>query len=134
MRWFESSRPSRVRASHEPAAVLVTSLATVLACFERGDVTDALPAFSEHCVYREPGKEPVIGRTALAAHWNAFVASGVRWRFFVDGIIAEGRRACVIYRFGVARGEADAWRERAGCAVVQFDAHDTIEEWREYDG
>ena len=126
MRWFESSHPS--------FAMSAPALAAALAAFERGDVESALPRFSKNCVYREPHKEPLVGRDAIAAHWNAFVTTGVRWRFNVDRVIAEGDAACVVYRFAIAKGEGDAWRERAGCAVIRIGARGLIEEWREYDG
>ena len=110
------------------------ALAAALEAFGRGDLESALPWFSQDSSYREPRKEAVAGRDAIAAHWAAFAASGVRWRFLVDGVIADGERACVIYRFAVAKGEGTAWRERAGCAVISIGAHGLIEEWREYDG
>ena len=124
MRWFESSRPSVMRRT----------LDAVLDAFERGDLDDALPWFSQTCVYREPRGESIVGRDALAAHWAAFAASGVRWRFSVDRVIAGDDAVCIVHRFAMPEGDGTAWRERAGCAVVRFDARGFIEEWREYDG
>ena len=49
-------------------------------------------------------------------------------------MIAEGARACVVYRFAVGGGDGEPWRERAGCATVRFDERGQIEEWREYEG
>jgi len=52
----------------------------------------------------------------------------------IDDVIAEGARACVVYRFALGGGDGKPWRERAGCATVRFDERGQIEEWREYEG
>jgi ketosteroid isomerase-like protein len=113
--------------------VVRPSLATALDAVTRGSLSDALPSFAEDASYAEARKEPIRGRRAIAAEFARFGAAGVPFRFTVDDVIADGNRACVIYRFAVRTGEGDVWRERAGCAVVRFDERDQIEEWREYE-
>lgn len=83
--------------------------------------------------YGEAGREPIAGRHALVAHFTRFFRDGPRWRFDVDEILAEGARACVVYRFAV-EGTGGTWSERAGCAVVRFDTNGAISAWREYEG
>ncbi len=125
MRWFESSRPSMTPPGLEP----------ILEAFEEGDLERAAGCFAERGVYRESGGQPpIVGRPAIAAHYAAYTASGVRWRFLVDDVIGDEDRACVVYRFQIAEGDGETWRERAGCATVRLDAGGQIAEWREYDG
>jgi len=89
-------------------------------------------------VYREPRKTPFRGRDAIAAEFARFAASGVAFRLIVEGVIDGAADACVAYRFAVrddgGEGRGDAWRERAGCAIVRFDERGQIAEWREYEG
>jgi hypothetical protein len=84
-------------------------------------------------VYREAGREPLIGRAAITGHFTRFFRDGPVWRFEVDDIFTSGVRACVVYRFAV-KGPGVEWRERAGCAVVGFDPSGSIAVWREYEG
>ena len=113
---------------------LQRTLADVLDAFTRADLGAAAAGFAEHGAYREARKPPVRGRAAVAAHFARFSASGAVWKFFVDDVIADGDRACVVYRFAVAGGGDEGWRERAGCALVRLDVRGHIEEWREYEG
>ncbi len=110
------------------------TLADVLDAFARGDLSAAATGFAEHAAYREPRKAAVHGRAAIAAHFARFAAAGVVWTFHVDDVIAEGDRACVVYRFRTAEGEDHARLERAGCALVRLDGRGQIAEWREYEG
>jgi ketosteroid isomerase-like protein len=110
------------------------TLATVLAAFERCEPVDAVASFSEDATYVEARKDAIRGRTAIAAEFARFGATGVPYRFTFDDVIAEGARACVVYRFAVGGGDGEPWRERAGCATVRFDERGQIEEWREYEG
>jgi ketosteroid isomerase-like protein len=110
------------------------SLQGLLDAFARNDLAASLACFSDDATYREPKKEPIRGREAIGAWFAAYDGSGVVWRFVVDDVIAERDRACVVYRFLIAGGEGEPWRERAGCAVVQLDAQGKIAEWREYSG
>jgi ketosteroid isomerase-like protein len=110
------------------------SLSAALDAFARGTLPDALPSFADGATYVEPRKVPIRGRAAIAAEFARFGATGVPFRFTVDDVIADGDRACVVYRFAVAKGDGGAWRERAACATVRFDERGQIEEWREYEG
>ena len=109
-------------------------LAAVLAAFARGDLGAAAAAFGEHATYREAGKPALSGRAAVAAHFARFAASGTPWNFLVDDVIADGDRACVVYRFMLAEGDGNGRLERAGCALVRLDGRGQIAEWREYEG
>ena len=108
------------------------ALATLLDAFERRDLAGAAGCFADDAAYREPRKAPVLGRAAITAHFARFAAAGRDWRFEVDEIITNGRRACVVYRYA-AEGGGEVGRERAGCATVRFDVHGRIAEWREYE-
>jgi ketosteroid isomerase-like protein len=130
MAFYVQQRPKDPDAvTGAPAA-----LASVLDAFARGDLAAAAAAFAADATYREAGKPAVRGRDAVAAHFARFAESGAAWRFLVDDVIADGDRACVVYRFAVAGGDGEAWRERAGCALVRFDGRGQITQWREYEG
>jgi ketosteroid isomerase-like protein len=110
------------------------ALQTMLDAFARNDLAASVACFSEDATYREPTKDPIRGRAAIAAWFDAYDRSGVRWKLLVDDVIVDGARACVVYRFQVAKGEGEAWSERGGCATVRLDAQGQIVEWREYTG
>ncbi len=114
--------------------MLRPSLAAALDAFARGVPADALASFADNATYAEARKEAIRGRWAIAAEFARFAATGVPFRFTCDDVIAGEDRACVVYRFAVAKGEGGVWRERAGCAIVRFDERGQIEEWREYEG
>jgi ketosteroid isomerase-like protein len=109
-------------------------LATVLAAFARGDLRAATAGFAEDAEYREARKPALQGQAAVAAHFARFAASGAAWEFLVDDVIADGDRACVVYRFVVPGGDGGGRLERAGCALVRLDGRGQIAEWREYEG
>lgn len=109
------------------------ALAGLLDALARRDLAGAAAGFAEHATYQEARRDPLRGRAAIAAHFARFAASGAAWRFEVDDVIAEADRACVLYRFGTPGGDGGSWRETAGCAVVRFDQHGHITEWREYE-
>jgi uncharacterized protein (TIGR02246 family) len=95
-----------------------------------GDAHRACAFFAPDGVYHEAGREPIVGREAIYAHFARFFRDGPLWRFEVDDVVVQGERAAVGYRFAV-KGTADAWRERAGCAIVhRLDG--SIGFWREY--
>ncbi len=106
----------------------------VLAAYASGDLARAAAGFAPDAVYREARKQPVRGRQAIAAHFERFAARGARWSFALDEVIADGDRACVVYRFGLSGGPGEPLRERAGCATVRLDGSGLIAEWREYEG
>jgi ketosteroid isomerase-like protein len=110
------------------------ALAPVLDAFARGELNGVADRFAPDAVYREARKAAIRGRGAIEAEFARFAATGVPFRFVVDDVIADGDRACVIYRFAVPGGTGEPWRERAGCAVVRFDDRAQITEWREYEG
>jgi limonene-1,2-epoxide hydrolase len=109
-------------------------LATVLAAFARGDLGAAAAGFGERATYREARKPALHGQAAVAAHFARFAASGTAWEFLVDDVIADGDRACVVYRFATLGGDGTGRLERAGCALVRLDGRGHITEWREYEG
>jgi ketosteroid isomerase-like protein len=110
------------------------SLATVLAAFARGDLDAAAAGFAEDAEYREARKPALRGQAAVAAHFARFAASGATWKFLLDDVIADGDRACVVYRFLGPEGEGERRLERAGCALVRLDDRGHIAQWREYEG
>jgi ketosteroid isomerase-like protein len=112
----------------------VTSLAQVLAAFSSGRLSGTAAWFADDAVYQEKDRSVVRGRAAIAEHFRQFGASGRAWKFIVEDVLRDGERACVVYRFAVAGGEGEPWRERDGCATVRFDKGGLIAEWREYQG
>jgi len=110
------------------------ALATVLDLFRAGEVDGAAGCFAEDATYQEPRKAPIRGREAIAAEFARFAATGVPFRVVVDDVFRDGKSACVVYRFQVAGGEGEPWRERAGCATVRFNEGGRIAAWREYEG
>ena len=85
-------------------------------------------------MYREARQEPLVGREAIATHWERFFAHGPRWRIDVGEIIADarGERFAIPYVFAV-QGTDHAWQDRPGCALVHVH-QGRITEWREYSG
>jgi uncharacterized protein (TIGR02246 family) len=110
-----------------------TTLAGVIAAWRNGDALRAGAYFAADGVYAEAGREALIGREAIVAHFTRFFRDGPAWRLEVDDVIIGTGRSCVVYRFWV-EGTAAIWRERAGCAIVTFDSHGAIAQWREYEG
>jgi uncharacterized protein (TIGR02246 family) len=109
------------------------SLRSLIAAWLSGDALRAAAHFAMDARYREAGREPLLGRDAIAAHFTRFFRDGPAWRFEVDTLFTDGPHACVVYRFAV-KGPSVEWRERAGCAVVAFDVSGSIADWREYEG
>jgi ketosteroid isomerase-like protein len=109
-------------------------LSTVLAAFARGDLGAAAAGFAEHAVYREARKPALHGRPAIADHFARFASAGPAWEFLVDDVIADGDRACVVYRFRAGEGDGIHRLERAGCALVRLDGRGHVAQWREYEG
>jgi ketosteroid isomerase-like protein len=116
-----------------PPHPLAPALARVLDAFARGALAEALASFAADALYQEARKAPLRGRDAIGAHFARFAAAGPDWRFTVDEVIAQDRRACVIYRFGVSEGQGEPVRERAACATVRLDGSGLVAEWREYE-
>ena len=109
-------------------------LASVLAAFARGDLSAAAAGFADHAEYRELRKPALHGQAAVGEHFARFAAAGTTWEFLVDDVIADGDRACVVYRFRAGEGDGEGRLERAGCALVRLDGRGHIAEWREYEG
>ncbi len=100
--------------------------------WRRGDALRSAAHFALDGSYREAGRQPIVGRDAIVAHFTKFFRDGPRWEFYADETIVEGERAAVKYRFAVVSSDG-AWLERSGCAFVVF-TNGTIAEWREYEG
>ena len=109
-------------------------LANVLAAFARRDLSTAAAGFAERAVFREAHKPALHGRPAIAAHFARFASAGSAWEFLVDDVIADGNRACVVYRFRAGEGDGIRRLERAGCALVRMDGRGHVAQWREYEG
>jgi uncharacterized protein (TIGR02246 family) len=107
-------------------------LETLFEAWNSHDALRSSACFAPEAVYREAGGREVVGRPAIVAHFAAFFRSGPPWRFEVDDLLLDGDRAAVVYRFAI-RGDGPDWRERAGCAVVRFEAG-LISLWHEYHG
>lgn len=95
-----------------------------------GDALRAAAYFAVDGIYREAGREPIVGRDAIVAFFTRFFRNGPRFRFDRDLAIVEGDFAAVEYRFAM-QGLDGEMRERAGCAIVTF-VDGTIAAWREY--
>ena len=106
------------------------ALAGLFAAWRNGDALRSAAYFAQDGTYREAGREGVVGREAIVAHFTRFFRDGPRFEFLPDETIVEGERAAVRYRFRIA-GPGDRWHETHGCAFVLF-GDGTIREWREY--
>jgi hypothetical protein len=96
-------------------------------------VTAAAALFAPDAAYREARSRPVIGRAAIAAHWELFFTQGPPWRIAVGEIFgdARGERYAIPYVFSMEKD--GAWQDRPGCALVRVEAG-LIAEWSEYSG
>ncbi|HUN28992.1 MAG TPA: nuclear transport factor 2 family protein [Alphaproteobacteria bacterium] len=101
----------------------------LVGAWQSGDAHRASAFFAPEGVYHESGREPIVGRDAIFAHFARFFRDGPAWRFEIDEIIVEGERAAVGYRFGINR--SGTWQSSAGCALVHRE-NELIVRWREY--
>jgi uncharacterized protein (TIGR02246 family) len=108
------------------------SLEGLFAAWRSGDAFRSAAHFAIDGTYREAGREPIVGRDAIVAHFTRFFRDGPRFAFHPEETIVEGDGAAVRYRFEIALAE-DRWSEKSGCAFVRF-SDGTIVEWREYEG
>lgn len=108
------------------------ALDQLFAAWRQGDALRSAAHFAADGAYHEAGRDPIVGRAAIVAHFTKFFRDGPSWEFHVDQTIVEGDRAAVQYRFAIVSAEGP-WQERSGCAIVSF-ADGTIAEWREYEG
>lgn len=90
--------------------------------------------FDPQGTYREARGVPLVGRPAIAAHWERFFTHGPAWRIDVGEIFgdARGERFAIPYVFAM-QGKDGAWQDRPGCALVTVKSGQ-ITEWREYSG
>ena len=110
-------------------ADVVTGL---LDAWRTGDAHRSAAYFAPDGVYHEAGQEPIVGRDGIYEHFVRFFRDGPRWRIDVDEVIGGEERGAVLYTFAV-EGAGNAWRERAGCAVVILRGG-LVGLWREYQG
>jgi hypothetical protein len=103
----------------------------ITACRDK-DERLAAGYFSDRGIFREPDREPIVGRAAIEAHFGKFFHGGPQWRWTVSEMFEAGDRCVVVYRFGLL-GSNGEWREHDGCAIASFD-RELIAEWREFRG
>jgi len=103
----------------------------LVGAWQANDALRACAFFAQEGLYHESGREPLLGRDAILAHFARFFRDGPAWRFEIDDVIVEGDRAAVSYTF--ATNNDGTWRTRAGCALVRREG-DSIVQWREYHG
>ena len=99
--------------------------------WQSGDAHRAAAFFAPDGVYHESGREPIVGREAIFAHFARFFRDGPAWRFDIDEVIVEGERAAVSYHFAI--NSDGTWDTRYGCALVQYE-RSLVVRWREYRG
>lgn len=104
----------------------------LISAWKTYDAHRASAFFSPEATYHESGREPIVGREAILAHFQRFFRDGPPWQFEVDDVVAEEERAAVTYRFSV-KAMTGEWQERAGCAIVRRE-NGLIVYWREYHG
>lgn len=103
----------------------------LVSAWQSNDALRACAFFALDGVYHESGREPIVGREAIFAHFQRFFRDGPPWRIEIDDVLADDNRAAVTYRFATKAG--GGWQERAGCALVRR-VDGLIAEWREYHG
>ena len=107
------------------------SIEELVGAWQSGDALRASAFFAQDATYHESGREPVLGRDAIAAYFARFFRDGPPWRFEIDDVLADGDRAAVTYRFSMQR--EGRWETREGCALVRREGG-LIAAWREYHG
>ncbi len=103
----------------------------LVGAWQANDAHRAAAFFAPDGVYHEWGREPIVGREAIFAHFARFFRDGPAWRFEIDEVIVEDERAAVAYRFGT--NSDGTWNMRNGCALVRYE-QSLITQWREYRG
>jgi limonene-1,2-epoxide hydrolase len=106
-------------------------ISELVAAWQSGDAHRAAAFFAPDGIYHESGREPLVGREAIFAHFARFFRDGPAWRFDIDETIVEGDRAAITYRFAI--NTDGTWRSNDGCAIVhRTDGLVTL--WREFHG
>jgi uncharacterized protein (TIGR02246 family) len=107
-------------------------IAAVLAAWRGADAQTAASLFCTDAIYQEARKLPILGRSAIEAHFSRFFERAATWTLIVESTLTEGVAAAVAYRFVMAEADGPPI-ERPGCALVEFCDH-RIHRWREYEG
>lgn len=103
----------------------------LVAAWRSGDALRASAFFAPGASYHESGREPIVGRDAIASHFTRFFRDGPPWQFDILEVVADGDRAAVAYTFSVRR--ENAWQAHEGCALVHREGG-LLASWREYHG
>ncbi|MGB6986545.1 MAG: nuclear transport factor 2 family protein [Candidatus Aquilonibacter sp.] len=103
----------------------------LVGAWQSGDAHRAAAFFAPEGIYHESGREPLVGREAIFAHFVRFFRDGPAWRFNIDDVIVDGEHAAVSYRFEI--NIDGAWRRNDGCAIVHR-ADGLVVLWREFQG
>lgn len=85
--------------------------------------------FAPDGTYQESGRDPIVGREAIVAHFVKFFRDGPPWRFEIDTIVGEGEETAVFYHFDIMKNTQ--WVKREGCARVLIE-NNLVRLWREY--
>ncbi len=107
-------------------------IAELVAAWQAGDALRASAFFAPDGRFHEAGRDPIVGREAILAHFQRFFRDGPPWRFDASEAIVETDRAALAYRFAVLDA-GGAWRASDGCALARREAG-LLVEWREYQG
>ncbi|MBD5653829.1 MAG: nuclear transport factor 2 family protein, partial [Candidatus Eremiobacteraeota bacterium] len=94
-------------------------LESLFSAWRTGDALRSAAHFATGGTYREAGREPLVGRDAMVAHFTNFFRDGPRFEFYVDDTLVDGDRAAVRFRFVTVSSEG-VRLERSGCAFVTF--------------
>jgi len=108
----------------------VSDFEELFALWRAGDETGSAAYFTLDSIYREPKKEPVVGRAAIVAHWKRFFHGGPEWRMTVRDLFGDGERFAVTYTWEIKLQDG-TWSSSPGCAIVHT-RDGKISEWREY--
>jgi limonene-1,2-epoxide hydrolase len=103
----------------------------LVAAWQSGDAHRAAAFFAPEGIYHESGREPIVGREAIAAHFARFFRDGPAWRCDIVEVLVDGERAAVTYRFEI--NVDGTWHSSEGCAIVQR-ADGLVALWREFHG
>ena len=103
----------------------------LVGAWQTGDAHRAAAFFAPDGVFHESGRDPIVGREMIFAHFARFFRDGPAWRFDIDEVIVDGERAAVSYRFEI--NVDGSWRSSDGCAIVHR-AGSLVALWREFHG
>jgi steroid delta-isomerase-like uncharacterized protein len=93
-------------ASHREEDMVMSIVHDFAAAFNRGDVDAVLSCFTAEATYVDRFYGPYRGRAELRRMFERMFHEGRDYRWTMDVVVADGRRAAAEWTFGYVVGEA----------------------------